>query len=43
MFLRTSWFSASSPSWRRPSQDRFQATSMDSALNVNNLNPTFIA
>jgi len=29
MFLR--WFSASSQSWRRPSQDRFQTTSMDSA------------
>jgi len=29
MFLR--WFSASSQSWRRPSQDRFQATFMDSA------------
>jgi len=30
MFLR--WFSPSSQSWRRPSQGRFQATSMDSAL-----------
>jgi len=28
MFLR--WFLASSQSWRRPSQDRFQTTSMDS-------------
>jgi len=33
MFLRV-WFSASSQSWRRSSQDRFQATSMDSALKL---------
>jgi len=32
MFLR--WFSASSQSWRRSSEDRFQATSMDSAPSV---------
>jgi len=32
MFLR--WCSASSQSWRRLSQNRFHATSMDSALGL---------